>query len=63
MTLQSTMLKEEFLQARYWNAQKDQITAEWKYRINGKTISGDEIELIVKLSPTNKLVIITVYEP
>lgn len=43
--------------------QKDQITAEWKYRINGKTISGDEIELIVKLSPTNKLVIITVYEP
>lgn len=25
--------------------QKDQITAEWKYRINGKTISGDEIEL------------------
>ena len=43
--------------------QKDQITAEWKYRINGKIISGDEIELIVKLSPTNKLVIITVYEP
>ena len=43
--------------------QKDQITAARKYRINGKTISGDEIELIVKLSPTNKLVIITVYEP
>jgi len=43
--------------------QKDQITAEWKYRINGKTISGDEIQLIAKLSPTNKLVIITVYEP
>ncbi|MCH7731622.1 MAG: DUF4258 domain-containing protein [Candidatus Marinimicrobia bacterium] len=43
--------------------QKDQLSAEWKYRIKGKIISGDEIELITKLSPTNKLVIITVYEP
>ena len=43
--------------------QKDRITVEWKYRIKGKTISGDEIELIAKLSPTNKLVIITVYKP
>ena len=43
--------------------QKDQLTTEWKYRIRGKIISGNEIELIAKLSPTNKLVIITVYEP
>lgn len=43
--------------------QKDQTTSESKYRIKGKIISGDEIELITKLSPTNKLVIITVYEP
>ena len=43
--------------------QKDQLSSESKYRIRGKIISGDEIELIVKLSPTNKLVIITVYEP
>ena len=43
--------------------QKDQLSAEWKYRIKGKIISGDEIKLIAKLSPTNKLVIITVYEP
>ena len=42
--------------------QKDQTTAEWKYRIKGKIISGNKIELIAKLSPTNKLVIITVYE-
>ena len=43
--------------------QKDQLTAEWKYRVKGKTISSDDIELIAKLSPTNKLVIITVYQP
>ncbi len=43
--------------------QKDQISAESKYRVKGKIISGAEIELIVKLSPTNKLVIITVYVP
>ena len=43
--------------------QKDRKTAEWKYRIRGKTISNDNIELICKLGPTKKLVIITVYEP
>ncbi|MFZ5993493.1 MAG: DUF4258 domain-containing protein [Thermodesulfobacteriota bacterium] len=43
--------------------QKDRESAEWKYRINGKTISGGKIEVIAKLSPTGKLVIITVYVP
>lgn len=51
------------LTGEIFERQKDRITVEWKYRIKGKTISGDEIELIAKLSPTNKLVIITVYEP
>lgn len=41
--------------------QKDTITAEWKYRITGKTVEGDKIEVVAKLSPTDKLVIITVY--
>jgi len=41
--------------------QKDQETAEWKYRIGGETASGEEIEVITKLSPTGKLVIMTVY--
>ena len=41
--------------------QKDRMTGEWKYRIRGKTVSGDAVELIAKLSLTNKLVIITVY--
>ena len=41
--------------------QKDKMTAEWKYLIRGQTVEGREIELIAKLSPTGKLVIITVY--
>lgn len=43
--------------------QKDKITAEWKYHINGQTIDGSKVEIIAKLSPTGKLVIITVYIP
>jgi len=41
--------------------QKDMVTAEWKYHIKGETLEGDEVEMIAKLSPTGKLVIITVY--
>lgn len=43
--------------------QKDRVTAEWKYRIRGETVEGGEVEVIVKMSPTGKLVIITVYVP
>jgi hypothetical protein len=43
--------------------QKDRVTAEWKYRINGKTVDGSEVEVMAKLSPTGKLVIVTVYVP
>ena len=41
--------------------QRDKVTAEWKYLITGETVEGREIELIAKLSPTGKLVLITVY--
>jgi hypothetical protein len=41
--------------------QKDTVTAEWKYRARGESIQGDRVEVIAKLSPTGKLVIITVY--
>lgn len=41
--------------------QIDEQTNEWKYRILGTTITGPATELIVKFSPTRKLVIITVY--
>lgn len=41
--------------------QKDRETGEWKYRINGETVSGNKIEVITKFSIIGKLVIITVY--
>ncbi|HIE28212.1 TPA: DUF4258 domain-containing protein [Candidatus Poribacteria bacterium] len=41
--------------------QQDKVTAEWKYRIRGETVEDDEVEVIAKISPTGKLVIITVY--
>ena len=43
--------------------QKDRVTAEWKYCIRGETVDGGEVEVVAKLGPTGKLVIITVYVP
>jgi len=43
--------------------QKYKNTAEWKYRIRGHAINMNQIEIIGKLSPTGKLVIITIFEP
>ena len=41
--------------------QRDQVTCEWKYRISGETLRGVIVELVAKISPTDSLVIITVY--
>jgi len=41
--------------------QKDKTTGEPKYRIHGQSLSGGKIEVIIKLGPTGKFVIITVY--
>ena len=41
--------------------QKDQDSGEWKYLIKGKSLSGDRVISVSKLSITGKLVIITVY--
>ncbi|MFN3531825.1 MAG: DUF4258 domain-containing protein [Candidatus Brocadia sp.] len=41
--------------------QKDVETGEWKYLIKGETVAGDEIIVVAKISPTGKLVFITVY--
>ncbi len=42
--------------------QKDPITKEWKYLIEGKSISIGLAIVVAKLSITGKLVIITVYK-
>lgn len=41
--------------------QKDEETQEWKYLVNGRSLSQDELVVVAKLSPNDKLVIITVY--
>ena len=41
--------------------QKDHVTAEWKYLIEGETVVGSLVIVVAKLSITGKLVIITVY--
>jgi hypothetical protein len=41
--------------------QKDQMTGEWKYRVRGKALDDTECEVVTKLGPTDKAVIITVY--
>lgn len=43
--------------------QQDEKTGESKYRLRGTTVSGEEIELVAKLGPTGKMVIITVFAP
>ena len=51
------------LTGRILERQKDKDTSEWKYRINGQSLSDNEVEIVAKISPTGKLVIITVYMP
>ena len=41
--------------------QKDAETGEWKYLIKGKSVVGDDVVVVSKLSPAGKLIIITVY--
>ncbi|NJN99104.1 MAG: DUF4258 domain-containing protein [Anaerolineales bacterium] len=41
--------------------QKDHNMGDWKYLIRGQTVVGKQVIVVTKLSPTNKLVIITVY--
>jgi hypothetical protein len=41
--------------------QKDRVTAERKYLVEGDTLAGNLAMVVAKLSVTSKLVIITVY--
>ena len=41
--------------------QKDSNTGEWKYLVEGQSISNGKIVVVVKISPTEKLVFITTY--
>jgi hypothetical protein len=41
--------------------QKDHDLGDWKYLVQGQTVVGQQVIVVAKLGPTNKLVIITVY--
>jgi hypothetical protein len=41
--------------------QKDPETKEWKYLVKGPSLTGHKVITVIKLAPTGKLVIITVY--
>lgn len=56
-------IEQGILTGKILERQKDRVTAESKYRIKGLTVDGGEVEIIAKLSPTGKVVIITVYVP
>jgi len=56
-------VEEGILAGEIVGREKDRVTAEWKYRIIGETMDGGEVEEMAKLSPTGKLVIVTVYRP
>lgn len=56
-------VEEGILTGEIFRREKDRVTAEWKYWIRGETMDGAEVEEIAKLSPTGKLVIVTVYRP
>jgi hypothetical protein len=41
--------------------QRDQVTREWKYIIEGDSILDERMQVVAKIAPTGKLVFITVY--
>lgn len=41
--------------------QKDSKTREWKYLVRGKTIEDFDAGVVLKIGPTDKLIVITVY--
>ena len=42
--------------------QRDRQSAELKHRIGGRSLDGRSLEVVAKIGPTGRLVIITVYE-
>ena len=50
------------LTGRIIERQKDRITGEWKYLLRGQTLSETSVIVVLKLSPTGKAAILTVYK-
>lgn len=41
--------------------QRNIVSGEPKFRIHGESVAAEEMEVIAKISPTGRLVVITVY--
>lgn len=41
--------------------QRDRLPDEWKYLVSGQSLTGAAVTVVTKLSPTGKLVFITVF--
>ncbi len=41
--------------------QKDSASGEWKYLVKGESLAGESVITVTKLSPTGKLVFVTVF--
>jgi hypothetical protein len=41
--------------------QKDSVSSEWKYLVRGESLAGEPVITVTKLSPTGKLVFLTVF--
>ncbi len=54
-------VEEAILKGSIIERQSDRITGEYKYLIRGYNLDNQRIEIILKFSPTYKVVIITVY--
>lgn len=50
------------LTGRIIERQRDRASAEWKYLISGQSLDGDGIMVVAKVSPTGKLVFITIFK-
>ena len=42
--------------------QRDKERSEWKYLVRGRSIDGNQIIVVTKLGPNDKMIIITVFK-
>ena len=54
-------IEQAILGGRIVERQRDSDTGEWKYLVKGESVEGHQLVAVSKLSPTDKLIIITVY--
>jgi hypothetical protein len=58
-----TIFDEEsvILSGKIVERQKEQNTGEWKYLVRGESLTGEPVITVTKISPTGKLVFVTVF--